>query len=170
MSSRLETRLKSEHEDWPRRLIFRIKKTDAAKLQNEYEKLVAGLRDADERREEDDMLASPILSNDMIEEAIPGNIRKAEHFIAFLKRFIEYLKTRMRVLHVVAETPQSFLAHLKEITYIEKRPLQFCAERLTSLIRTLELTNIDEHYALQKIAGFATLVATYDKGMVMSRH
>lgn len=28
----------------------------------------------------------------MLDEAIPGNIRKAEHFIAFLKRFIEYLK------------------------------------------------------------------------------
>lgn len=110
------------------------------------------------------MLSNPVLSSDMIDEAIPGNIRKAEHFIAFLKRFIEYLKTRMRVLHVVAETPQSFLAHLKEITFIEKRPLQFCAERLTSLIRTLELTNLDEHYALQKIAGFATLVATYEKG------
>lgn len=79
------------------------------------------------------------LSKDMIDEAIPGNIRKAEHFIAFLKRFIEYLKvrnigpstlaltvpqTRLRVLHVVAETPQSFLAHLKEITYIERRPLK----------------------------------------------
>ena len=28
----------------------------------------------------------------MVDEAVPGNIRKAEHFIAFLKRFIEYLK------------------------------------------------------------------------------
>jgi hypothetical protein len=34
------------------------------------------------------------------------------------------LQTRMRVLHVVAETPESFLAHLKEITYIEQRPLK----------------------------------------------
>ncbi|TXT04246.1 hypothetical protein VHUM_04244 [Vanrija humicola] len=142
-----------------------IKKNDAQKLQDEYEKLVAGLSNA--RGEEDDLLANPVLSDDMISEAIPGNIRKAEHFIAFLKRFIEYLKTRMRVLHVVAETPQSFLAHLKEITYIEKRPLQFCAERLTSLIQTLNLTNIDEHYALQKIAGFATLVATYEKGFLL---
>lgn len=76
----------------------------------------------------------------MIKEAVPGNIRKAEHFVAFLKRFIEYMKvcalrrsssldvdllqTRMRVLHVVAETPQSFLQHLKDITYIERRPLR----------------------------------------------
>jgi len=122
-------------------------------LQNEYEKLVSGLQQANEAREDEDMMASPgeqfeqnrvlkfaVLSKDMLDEAVPGNIRKAEHFVAFLKRFIEYLKvsftniphlprlsfsqTRMRVLHVVAETPQSFLAHLKEITYIERRPLK----------------------------------------------
>ncbi|WVR03935.1 hypothetical protein IAU60_000934 [Kwoniella sp. DSM 27419] len=114
-----------------------------------------------------DKIEDPVISKDMLDEAVPGNIRKAEHFIAFLKRFIEYLKTRMRVLHVVAETPQSFLAHLKEITYIEKRPLRFAAERLTSLVRTLELTNIDEHYSLQKIASFGTLVATYEKGFLL---
>ncbi|EJT46976.1 general RNA polymerase II transcription factor [Trichosporon asahii var. asahii CBS 2479] len=147
--------------------IDEIKKSDAEKLNAEYQKLVDGLAAANDRREEDDMLSNPVLSEDMIQEAIPGNIRKAEHFIAFLKRFIEYLKTRMRVLHVVAETPQSFMAHLKEITFIEKRPLQFCAERLTSLIRTLELTNLDEHFALQKIASFGTLVATYEKGFLL---
>ena len=100
-----------------------------------------------------------------------------------------HLQTRMRVLHVVAETPISFLQHLKDITFIEKRPLKYvrlpptstsnrvriadlafqwfgraCAERLSSLIKTLELTNIDEYAGLQKVAGFATLVATYEKG------
>lgn len=32
------------------------------------------------------------LPEDLLKEAIPGNIRRAEHFVAFLKRFIEYLK------------------------------------------------------------------------------
>lgn len=31
----------------------------------------------------------------------------------------------MRVLHVVAETPLSFLQHLKDITFIEKKPLKY---------------------------------------------
>ena len=91
----------------------------------------------------------------------------------------------MRVLHVVAETPLSFLQHLKDITYIERRPLRlvisivcqlailnrrnrFCAERLQSLIRTLELTRLDEYSALQKVASFATLVSTYEKGEGLS--
>ncbi|WVO18009.1 hypothetical protein L204_105707 [Cryptococcus depauperatus] len=147
--------------------VTEIKDSDAKKLEDEYAKLVEGLQAANDNAEDDDMLVSPVLSKDMVDEAVPGNIRKAEHFIAFLKRFIEYLKTRMRVLHVVAETPQSFLAHLKEITYIEQRPLKFASERLASLVRTLELTNLDEHSALQKVTGFGTLVATYEKGFLL---
>ena len=90
-------------------LTCRIKNTDAQKLQDEYEKLVSGLQQANETREDEDMMASPgtsvpplrhvrierrpsVLSKDMLDEAIPVNIRKAEHFVAFLKRFIEYLK------------------------------------------------------------------------------
>lgn len=73
----------------------------------------------------------------------------------------------MRVLHVVAETPLSFLQHLKDITYIERRPLRFCAERLQSLIRTLDLHRLDEYASLQKVASFATLVATYEKGFLL---
>jgi len=42
-------------------------------------------------------------------------------------------QTRMRVLHVVAETPVSFLQHLKDITFIEKRPLKFVSFLFSSL-------------------------------------
>ncbi|KIM87071.1 hypothetical protein PILCRDRAFT_815531 [Piloderma croceum F 1598] len=148
--------------------IEEIKQTDAAKLQDEYAKLVAGLQDAtDDSVDEDAFMTNPLLPDDLLKEAIPGNIRKAEHFVAFLKRFVEYLKTRMRVLHVVAETPLSFLQHLKDITYIERRPLRFCAERLQSMVRTLELQRLDEYASLQKVASFATLVATYEKGFLL---
>jgi len=73
----------------------------------------------------------------------------------------------MKVLHVISETPLSFLAHLKELTFIERKPLRFCAERLTSLVRTLELSNIEDYQPLQEVATFATLVATYEKGFLL---
>lgn len=90
--------------------IFRIKKTDAAKLQDEYARLVEGLQEsAAEASDEDAFMANPgssrkkaafyfteisgkVLPDDLLKEAVPGNIRKAEHFVAFLKRFVEYLK------------------------------------------------------------------------------
>lgn len=144
--------------------ITELKSTDAAKLQDEYNKLVEGLRDAGEARDEGAFMANPALPDDLLKEAVPGNIRRAEHFVDFLKRFVEYLKTRMKVLHTISETPASFLQHLRELTFIEKKPLRFCAERLTSLVRTLELTNIEDYQPLQEVATFATLVATYDTG------
>ncbi|KAI8070367.1 DNA repair helicase [Gongronella butleri] len=147
--------------------IAEIKKNDRQKLEAEYSKLVEGLRDASTARDEDTFMANPVLPDDILKEAVPGNIRRAEHFVAFLRRFIEYLKTRMRVMHVVAENPTSFLQHLKDVTFIDRKPLRFCAERLTSLVRTLELTDLEHYSALQKIAAFATLVATYDKGFLL---
>ncbi|KAG9715874.1 DNA repair helicase, partial [Aureobasidium melanogenum] len=147
--------------------ISEMKTTDAAKLQNEYAKLVQGLRDADEANDEGAFMRNPALPDDLLKEAVPGNIRRAEHFVAFLKRFVEYLKTRMKVLHVISETPPSFLQHLKELTFIERKPLRFCAERLTSLVRTLELQNIEDYQPLQEVASFATLVATYETGFLL---
>ena len=102
-----------------------MKSTDADKLQQEYAKLVEGLQDASTAREEDSFMANPVLPDDLLKEAVPGNIRRAEHFVAFLKRFVEYLKTRMKVLHVISETPPSFLQHLKDLTFIEKKPLRY---------------------------------------------
>jgi DNA excision repair protein ERCC-2 len=157
--------------------IEEIKANDAERLEDEYRKLVQGLQGGgrndddddndDEQRnaiEDEDFMANPVLPAELLAEAIPGNIRRAEHFTAFLSRFVEYLKTRMRVLHVVAETPMSFLQHLKDITFIDRKPLKFCAERLSSLVRTLQLTRIDEYSSLQKVAAFATLVSTYSEG------
>jgi DNA excision repair protein ERCC-2 len=179
--------------------IEEIKRTDATKLQDEYSKLVAGLQDANEGREEDDMLANPVLSEDMVQEAVPGNIRKAEHFVAFLKRFVEYMKVsrlslyerrfqltitvdpdaspacRRRNTTVFPTTFEGHHLHREEAAQVRVvamhhqksaliLPSRFCAERLTSLVRTLELTQIDEYHALQKLAQFATLVATYEKG------
>lgn len=47
-------------------------------------------------------MASPVLPDDLLKEAVPGNIRRAEHFVAFLRRFIEYLKVRESgILHAV---------------------------------------------------------------------
>ncbi|KAL2869351.1 TFIIH/NER complex ATP-dependent 5'-3' DNA helicase subunit RAD3 [Aspergillus lucknowensis] len=149
------------------RKIQEVKSSDAEKLNNEYMKLVEGLREAEQAREEDQFISNPVLPDDLLKEAVPGNIRRAEHFVAFLKRFIEYLKTRMKVTHTISETPLSFLSHVKELTYIERKPLRFCAERLTSLVRTLELINIEDYQPLQEVATFATLVSTYDKGFLL---
>lgn len=58
-------------------------------------------------------------------EAVPGTIRTAEHFVAFLKRVVEYIKTRLRVQHVVQESPAGFLRDIHTKVCIDRKPLRY---------------------------------------------
>lgn len=102
-----------------------IKERDAGKLREEYNKLVQGLRDINAARETDMVLSNPVLPDEVLEEAVPGNIRQAEHFVNFMRRFVEYLKTRLRVQHVIQESPPSFLQHVFQQVCIERKPLRY---------------------------------------------
>uniref|UniRef100_A0A915CLA5 General transcription and DNA repair factor IIH helicase subunit XPD n=1 Tax=Parascaris univalens TaxID=6257 RepID=A0A915CLA5_PARUN len=144
--------------------VQRLKEENSERLQNEYERLVEGLRQVEQDRANDETLANPVLPDSILQEAVPGSIRTAQHFINFLRRFIEYLKYRMRSTTVLVESPASFLFDIQERMYIERRPLRFCAERFASLARTLELADISDFYSLVLVTNFATLVSTYGAG------
>uniref|UniRef100_H3B2F0 DNA 5'-3' helicase n=1 Tax=Latimeria chalumnae TaxID=7897 RepID=H3B2F0_LATCH len=144
-----------------------IKETDAAKLKEEYRRLVEGLKEANVARETDVYLANPVLPDEILQEAVPGNIRTAEHFVGFIKRFLEYLKSRLRVHHMIQESPPSFLKDIFEKVCIERKPLRFCSERLRCLLRTLEITDIADFSPIVLLANFATLVSTYGKGFTI---
>jgi DNA excision repair protein ERCC-2 len=146
------------------RHVRQLKERDAERLQNEYQRLVDGLREAYVARETDTCLTNPVLPEEILQEAVPGNIRTAEHFVSFMRRFVEYLKSRLRVQHVVLETPSSFLHHVSQTVCIERKPLRFCSERLRSLMKTLELSDFSDYHGLTLVANFATLVSTYAKG------
>uniref|UniRef100_A0A8C2XZH3 General transcription and DNA repair factor IIH helicase subunit XPD n=1 Tax=Capra hircus TaxID=9925 RepID=A0A8C2XZH3_CAPHI len=100
-------------------------------------------------------------------EAVPGSIRTAEHFLGFLRRLLEYVKWRLRVQHVVQESPPAFLSGLAQRVCIQRKPLRFCAERLRSLLHTLEISDLTDFSPLTLLANFATLVSTYAKGFTI---
>ena len=59
---------------------------------SEYKSLVKGLVKEKVIKSETEMFQNPILDRDLVKEAIPGNIRKAEHFLPILKKIIIFLK------------------------------------------------------------------------------
>ena len=147
--------------------VKKLKETDEERLKNEYKRLVEGLKEAQIVRETDLALANPILPNDILDEVVPGNIRKAEHFIIFMKRFLEYVKTRLKVQHKVQESPPSFLKDLATKVCIERKPMRFCFERLRSLLKSLELVDMQNYSPLILLANFATMVSTYTQGFTI---
>ena len=56
--------------------IEEMKSSDSEKLQSEYTKLVEGLQQAEQAREEDQFISNPVLPDDLLKEAVPGNIRQ----------------------------------------------------------------------------------------------
>ncbi|OWZ12394.1 TFIIH basal transcription factor complex helicase subunit [Phytophthora megakarya] len=162
--------------------VNKLKQADKTRLDAEYRRLVDGLRSSNAivaptytdattnnaiDTSNDILIANPVLPDDVLDEAIPGNIRRAEHFVAFMRRLIEYLRQRIRVRQVESETPQAFLHHLHQAINMEIKPMKFCYTRLNSLLRTLEVTNLEEYNSLTDVADFATLVATYAEGFML---
>ena len=151
--------------------VSRIKVSDASRLQAEYENLVNGLVDQGliNAPPNEVGLASNVLSPDVLNEAVPGNIRRAEHLIAFMKKIVEHLKTRLRTVAgprggVISETPLAFLHRMITSTSLEAKPLKFAYSRLSSLLRTLQVPNLDDFNSLTDVADFASLVSTYSEG------
>jgi len=171
----------------------RVKEVDRDRLRNEYNQLVSGLArrgllleggdanrgsaagaapfdatgDGQHARQPVDalgLMSSPVLGNDIIEEAVPGNVRKADHFLSLMRRVVDFLKVYMRTGEVQSMTPQTFLNKLTQEASTDARALKFCYDRLGSLMNVLELTDTDEFQYLKFVADFVTLLATYSKG------
>lgn len=70
------------------------------------------------------IFAFSALPKEILNEAIPGTLRSADSFVSFLRRLLEYVKLRLRVAHVVHETPVAFLKDCLEKVCIDRRPLR----------------------------------------------
>lgn len=63
--------------------------------------------------------------------------------------------------HAFTETPLAFLQSLKEATLLERHPMRFASERLSSLLFQLQITRLHEYAGLIKSTMFCTLLGTY---------
>ncbi|KAL5792951.1 hypothetical protein ACOSP7_001545 [Xanthoceras sorbifolium] len=144
--------------------IERFKTTDAGRLRAEYTRLVEGLAQRGNLPITDAWLSNPALPDDILKEAVPGNIRRAEHFVHVLHRLVLYLRGRLETENVEKEGPVNFVASINAHAGIDQKTLKFCYDRLHSLMLTLEITDTDEFLHIQTICDFATLVGTYTRG------
>lgn len=144
--------------------INRLKATDAGRLRAEYNRLVEGLAQRGNLPLGDTWLANPALPDDILKEAVPGNIRRAEHFLSVLRRLVQYLRGRLETDNVEKEGPVTFVNAVNSHVGIDQKMLKFCYDRLHSLMLTLEITDTDEFLHIQTICDFATLVGTYARG------
>lgn len=149
------------------REIERFKTTDEGRLRAEYNRLVEGLALGGNLPGTDMWLSNPSLPDDILKESVPGNIRRAEHFIHVLHRLVQYLEGRLETEEVQKESPAHFLSSIFTQAAIDQKTLRFCYDRLHSLILTLEITDTDEFLHIQTVCDLATLIGTYTGGFTI---
>ena len=134
-----------------------MQKTDAQRLQKECEELVAGLQLQHQQSGGSgglqlDLVASPLLADDLVKTAVPGNIRKAKHFINFMRSFQEYLRSNMQSNEVTVEESVVFVNKFRASTRMrlnQVAALKFSHDRLQSLLRTLRISDLDRYTPLR---------------------
>lgn len=71
--------------------------------------------------------------------------------------------------HGIASTDMvpTFMHASSSIPHAAGKTLRFCYDRLTSLLKTLEITDTDDFTPIHMVADFATLVGTYARGFAI---
>lgn len=144
-------------------LLQQAKETNAQQLQEEYQKVIRGMP-LFAASETDALLAAPVVPDSAIQETIPGNIRKAEHFLRFLRRILEYIQNVMQRNVATQETSWAFLQSMSSILQSDFKALKFASDRLQSLIQTLRITHLLEFQPIQTLADFVTILGFYPTG------
>lgn len=114
-------------------------------------------------------MGSPLLPEDqkLLQQVMPGTIRKAELFVAILTKMVQHLDQYVRQFTVVSEGPLTFLRNLEEKTQVEAASMKFFYERLKSLFVALQVTELQEFMPISKVADFCTLIGHYWKGFII---
>ena len=73
-------------------LVVDEKEMGRNRLEAEYRSLVQRLARQTVISGEAEMLSNPILTHDLLQESIPGNMRRAEHFLPVLRKLIVCFK------------------------------------------------------------------------------
>ena len=122
-----------------------MQQSNNERLQREYDQLLSGLAASSGLGDIGTTLGSPLLPQDVLNEACPGNIRTAKTFIELLSSLVYELKKKLTNAQVAAtETTHHFVQQCADSMGWETKAMKFCAERLRSLLRTLEIVDVDE--------------------------
>nr|CCC92351.1 putative DNA excision repair protein, Transcription factor II H complex, XPD subunit [Trypanosoma congolense IL3000] len=146
--------------------VDRMKATNRQKLQEEYDRLVNGLAMAQMARAAGSNTTAsvhvPAIPQDIAEEAIPGSLRQANHFLAFMQRLVDFThRVVCRISRTYVADPLTFLTKVKEECSIDVRHLRYLTERLKVLMNTLQITNSHNYRNVSLIAHMFMTLSTH---------
>lgn len=161
-----------------RSAITGAKRSAAERLEREYTRIVTGLPLAVSNAEHsrsgarqgglfsggEEIPLAPVLPNDVLKEAVPESVRKAEEFVEFLNRLVAFLRKRASTETVSQEKPRPFLTQLASACDVtDRKAFQATYDRLISLLLTVRVSSWAEFRPVLLVGDFVTLLGTYER-------
>ena len=151
------------------------KKLQETRLLEEYERLRNGMNLPEALSMDEPSVAggeeypgSPLLPDDILKDAVPYEIQHSENFVRLLRALVKYCKQRVQTMNVTQEHPRRFMNDIvAKCDVQDDRSLRMVSDRLTSLLRTLQVASWSQYRPLQIVAELTSLVATYKEGFAI---
>mmetsp|Transcript_15446 Transcript_15446/g.27960 ORF Transcript_15446/g.27960 Transcript_15446/m.27960 type:complete len:704 (-) Transcript_15446:3656-5767(-) len=115
----------------------------------------------------DDLLMNPIVPDDIMDDTVPGNLRRGEHFLIFVKRVLVFFRKQLKSREAKINSPAGFLYLMKTTAMIDQESLKHTSSRLHSLLSTLKITNLERFLPLITICDLCTLLVTNSAGYAL---
>ncbi|ESL05332.1 DNA repair helicase, TFIIH complex, XPD subunit [Trypanosoma rangeli SC58] len=143
----------------------RLRATNRQQLQDEYDRLVNGLAMAEMARSVDGVVApvhAPRIPSDIADESIPGSLRQASHFLAFIQRLVDFThRVVCRISRTYVADPLTFLSKVRDECAVDIRHFRYLTERLKVLMNTLQITNSHKFRNVALIAQMYMTLSTH---------
>lgn len=156
--------------------IYRAKDDAQQRLHKEYTTILSGipLHQSNINRTQaqtgrlfrsgDQFPAAPVLPSDLLMEAVPETIRKAEQFVELLAKLVSHLRSKAMSQTVSQERPIPFLRQLANACNVkDNRVFRATHDRLISLLLTTQVSSWSDFKPLLAVGDFITLLSTYER-------
>ena len=138
-----------------------MRATNRQRLQDEYDRLVDGLALAQATSGAERRLTLP---SSVADQAVPVAIRNSGSFLKFIQTLADFLhKIVLRITKTYIADPLTFLAKVREECRVDIRALHFSSQRLTSLLSTLQISDVHKYRQISNIVAlFETLLTHFN--------
>jgi DNA excision repair protein ERCC-2 len=143
--------------------VIEAKQKDEEILNGEYYRLLLPINECGLNDVSQEVMLRPYICAGILEEAVPGNIRKVDHFLNLLKRILVNLRQQLKLKEARIQSHVGYLYNLRKDVLVDAYVLKFLPFRFKVLMHTLEIEDLSDYLPLSSVCEFCAILSNYDK-------
>lgn len=143
--------------------VTETRQRDEEVLNREYYRLLLPINECGLNDVSQEVMLKPYISPGILEETVPGSIRKVDHFLNLLKRILVYLRHQLKLQEAKIQSNVGFLYNLRKDVLVDSYVLKFLPFRFKVLMHSLEIEDLSDYLPLSSVCEFCAILSNYEK-------